>query len=269
MSSTTTPSWSAPLPGARIAAALNDDWHRLLGDAGAQSRSAAWRLPGGSRPGGLAEVLDAVGGDRERTDEAADPNLGALVAIARHDELAARVVVQRLVPGLVHAARRRRYLGAQAAFDELVGTAWLLVRTYPIERRPTRVAANLCRDAEYEAFVRPRRLRSSGEEPHGALHESGAPLLEGARPGSRRATPVPAGGMMISGLPATDDELRTVLVDARRAGVAPARLALLVQLHLLGRHPRALAEELRVSERTVRLHRDATVRQLARLDLAA
>lgn len=270
MSSTTTPSRPSPPVVSRLAARVNDDWDRLLTDRRAQRRAAAWELADRHRPGDLAGTLAAVGGDRGVPDTVADRHLAALVTLARTDELAARVVVQRLVPGLVLAARRHSYLGVQAAFDELVGAAWVLARTYPVERRPRWIAGNLCRDAAYEAFVRPRRLRSAGEEPLGVhLPDDQADLTVGIRPNSRRAVPSRSSGLMRTAHPVVDDEVRALLIDARDAGLSSERLALLVQLHLLGRHPSAIAGELKVSERTIRIHRDAAARQLSRLALAA
>ena len=271
MRTTSTTSIPPALPGygARVATALNEEWRRLVHDHGAQTRASAWPpFPGAAGPG-IHEVLAAVGGDRSVPAELADANLAALVGLAEHDDLAARVVLQRLVPGLVHAARRRRQQGMQSAFDELVATAWVLTRTYPLVRRPRRVAANLCRDAEYHAFVRPQRLRSSGERPLGALNDESPGRGAPGRPGARRSGNGATGGVMRAGFPAAADEVRALLQEALRSGVDRRGLALVVELHLAGRHPRALAGEMKVSERTVRMRRDVVVRQLARLAAAA
>jgi DNA-binding CsgD family transcriptional regulator len=59
-------------------------------------------------------------------------------------------------------ARRRGKItvgGFDEAFTETIAQAWLLIRTYPLDRRPARVASNLVRDTEYHAFVRPTRYR--------------------------------------------------------------------------------------------------------------
>lgn len=269
MSSTSTPSGFAPLPAARVAAALNDDWQRLAASARAVTHARRWPELTGATGRSLGHVLAACGGDRTVPASVADENLARLVAVAAHDELAARVVLQRLVPGLVSAARRHRHLGMQTAFDELVGAAWVLVRTYRLDRRPRRIASNLCRDAAYEAFVRSRRLRSAAEELRGGLREELPSLTPGYRPNGRRLTPAVTVGVMRSALPGPDDEVHRLLVDAGRAGVSPARLELLVELHVLGHHPRVLAERMRVSERTVRDRRDATLRQIARLEQVA
>lgn len=270
MCSTSAPSGPQAPHGARVASAMNHDWDRLLVDPQAQARATGWPSLPSALGRGLQHALAAAGGDRSIPIDVADANLAMLVSWAAADELAARVVVQRLVPGLVHAARRRRrQQGMQSAFDELVATAWVLARTYPLDRRPRRVAANLCRDAEYQAFVRPARLRSGDERPVGSLREEGGERSGPARPGARRAAGATATGVMRTGMPATADEVRALLVEAIGSGIDRRALALVVELHLAGRHPRAVAGELHVSERTVRMRRDAVVRQLARMAAAA
>ena len=258
------------MPTARVAAAINDDWARLVADDGAQRATAHWPALAEARGSGLQHALAAAGGDRTIEPEVADANLAALVRLAAVDDLAARLVLQRIVPGLVRAARRRRQAGMQQAFDELVGTAWMLVRTYPLDRRPQRVAANLCRDAEYQAFVRPSRLRSGDEVPHGALRDDAGGRRGNARPGGRRpAWPLPTAVVMRSELPAAADEVSALLLDALRCGVDRARVAIVAEIHLAGRHPSAVAHDLKISERTVRLRRETTIRQIARLAGAA
>ena len=259
---------TSPAPPARVAAALNDDWSRLVADPRAQQAAARWPALATASDTGLLGALAAIGGDRTVPYDVADTNLASLVRVAAEDEVAARVVLQRLVPGLVHAARRRRHLGMQHAFDELVGTAWVLVRTYPLARRPRRVAANLCRDAEYHAFVRPARLRSRDEQPRGALRDD-VEQRAIMRPGGRRPPPLPTAVVMRSELPAPADEVGALLLDALRCGVDRARVAIVAEIHLAGRHPSVVAEALKISERTVRLRREVTIRQLARLAAAA
>jgi len=84
--------------------------------------------------------------------EAADRVLLALVTRAvAGDELAARVLLQLLLPGTRNLARRWWALGdpderAAAAVSAVYGR----IRTYPIERRPGRVAANVLMDAARE-----------------------------------------------------------------------------------------------------------------------
>jgi DNA-directed RNA polymerase specialized sigma24 family protein len=107
--------------------------------------------------------IAAVGSGRgefgDAADERANDVMARLLLAARVDEVAARVVLQRLLPGLITRARRwsRRREGGPDALDELLASAWTVIRTFPVERRPTHLAANLLRGAEYHAFVRPSR----------------------------------------------------------------------------------------------------------------
>jgi len=93
---------------------------------------------------------------------ASDQRLADLVRAAGTDPFAARVVLQRLLPGITSIARRRghgQWAVVLECYDDLLANAWIVIRCYPIERRPARVAANLLRDIEYQTFVRPNRLR--------------------------------------------------------------------------------------------------------------
>ena len=107
----------------------------------------------------LAAVAACVGEAAGAHADQANAVLARLLLAARVDEVAARVVLQRLLPGLVARARRwsPRPAGGADALGELLAAAWTVIRTFPVERRPGHLAANLLRDAEYHAFVRPHR----------------------------------------------------------------------------------------------------------------
>ena len=93
-----------------------------------------------------------------------DAVLRPLVRIARDEPLAARVVLEALAPGLTRLAER-------VIFDErdrdelwalILGHAWGQIRSYPLERRPSKIAANLIletRRAALADFTRDRRPR--------------------------------------------------------------------------------------------------------------
>ena len=106
-----------------------------------------------------------------------DAVLNGLLARARTDPLAARVVLQALLPGLKGLARRM-FLEADEAgqlWQLLLASAWERIRTYPLERRPRRIAANLLLDtmrATLDELARERRRR--GELPASALVASAA-----------------------------------------------------------------------------------------------
>lgn len=115
----------------------------------------------------LDVVLERCGFDQPGNRNHHDEYLSDLVRIAAHDRLAARIVLQRIIPGLISIAVRRAPItanGLTGAFDLVTSAAWLVICQFPIDRRPRRVAANLLMDIEYLAFVRDSRLKSSRNE---------------------------------------------------------------------------------------------------------
>jgi DNA-directed RNA polymerase specialized sigma24 family protein len=103
---------------------------------------------------------------RGRADK--DTVLRALLARARTDPLAARVVLQALRPGLKGLAKRI-FLHADDVgelWQLLLASAWERIRTYPLERRPHRIAANLLLDTMRATLTELARERSRrGEIP--------------------------------------------------------------------------------------------------------
>jgi hypothetical protein len=98
--------------------------------------------------------------------------LRPLVRLARDEPLAARIVLEALAPGLTRLAER-------VIFDErdrdelwalILGHAWRQIRSYPLERRPSKIAANLIletRRAALAEFTRDRRRRELPPRPLG------------------------------------------------------------------------------------------------------
>lgn len=173
-----------------------------------------------------------------------------LVAAARHDEIAARVVLQRLLPGLVSRSRcwgPRRIGGSTEAFDELVSAAWGVIREFPFERRPRHLIANLLRDSEYAAFRRnTRRL---------LVHEFTEPRsLDTAVEYQAEIEPML--------------ELADIIAEARAHTLTDHDLELLTLL-ANGVSPAEAAKQLHISERTLRYHREAAVGRLRDAVLAA
>lgn len=124
-----------------------------------------WGLPGGPLTQ-LDQVLERCGFGHDAVYSEGDRCLAQVIARASHDELAARIVLQRILPPLIAiAARRGRIVkgGFNEAFSTTLGHAWILIRTYPLDRRPAKIASNLVRDAEYHAFVREARLKRVSE----------------------------------------------------------------------------------------------------------
>jgi DNA-directed RNA polymerase specialized sigma subunit, sigma24 homolog len=111
---------------------LNAEWGHL--DLGCGSELARWSATEPALAGcvRLAAVLEA---GRDRPDEvfAALLRLGSQGSVLAH-----RVVLQAMLGLLVRLAK-----GRPAAFEELVGEAWLLIAEYPLARRPHSIVANL------------------------------------------------------------------------------------------------------------------------------
>lgn len=110
----------------------------------------------------LDEVLEMAGFGRAIDDQEGDALLWHLVKAAETNELAARIVLHRILPPLMAMAKRRGHVvhgGVEAAMVDVLATAWFVIRQYPHHRRHHKVAANLVRDTEYHAFVRHHRLR--------------------------------------------------------------------------------------------------------------
>lgn len=149
-----------------IITALFAEWERLARQRQNVARANAWGLPG-EPVEHLDEILRRAGFGVASNDEGLDRYLALLVGVARTDDLAARIVLQRIMPGLVAIAVRRAPIvahGLPGAFDLITASAWMIIRQFPIERRSRRLAANLLMDIEYAAFVRDTRLKSSRSE---------------------------------------------------------------------------------------------------------
>ena len=111
-----------------------------------------------------------------------DGLLRPLVRLARDEPLAARVVLEALAPGLTRLAER-------VIFDErdrdelwalILGHAWRQIRSYPLERRPAKIAANLIletRRAALAEFTRDRRRRELPPRPLGEISADEAELI--------------------------------------------------------------------------------------------
>lgn len=142
--------------------ALDREWAELSASPASQESLDVWRR---SEPAlaGLAS-MSAVLAERRADADAAPAILSALARLAVDDQLAARTLLQALLPGLVRLASTWA-ADDPAALDELVSLAWERVRTYPTSR-PGSVAANVLWD------VRKRyREHRAIESPESPAHE--------------------------------------------------------------------------------------------------
>jgi len=197
--------------------------------------------------GDLDAVLVACG-YRVAPSSAANVVLTQLVERARRDELAARIVLQRLLPGLLATIRRRADgVGSEGMFEELAGAAWISIRTTNITQGSPSIAAALISDSYHRAFVAPRRRRVASEL---ALD-----------PGHLEQTPAPTDASAF-------DELVGIVGEARRGGLPDEDLELVTNLLRAG-SARELAVERNVTPRTVRNHRARAAHRILRLTAAA
>ncbi len=187
----------------------------------------------------LGLLLEATNG----SDDVADQCLAAAVRRAATEQAMARLVLRRIMPGIVAIAVRRARIepgGFCEILHELVANAWILVCKYPIDRRPRKIAANLIRDVEYVTFVQTRRLRRIVEADNADVAEQ-------------------ADGRSLS----AGEEVIVTLAAARRAGAHPDGIRLIGELTVAGRSVQDLATSYGVSPRTILNRRLAAERDLA------
>lgn len=228
---------------------LQREWTLLSSRRSSVERAATWKLT----PrviGSLDELLVLTGLGPGPIDPSSDETMRNLVAVARHDDLAARVVLQRMLPGLSAIAKRHSdgFDTQLDAFDELLSEAWAVIRSFSIDTRDRYVIKNLLRDCEHQAFLKSRRRR--------IIHELADPTeLDVAMD-----------------LDEFDQEPLAAIVEllgrARKAGMAEADVAMVVTL-LNTSTVKQAAAALRVTDRTLRNRRQSVIHQLRELAGAA
>jgi DNA-directed RNA polymerase specialized sigma24 family protein len=227
-----------------LGARLDDEWVWLRQRPTNLRHAESWAIMEGSLHN-LDQILTAVGYQVAAT-AAAERALHHLVRLAATDQLAARVTMQRIIPGLFARLRGHHQRPSTAAADELIGAAWIAIRTFNPSRNVACLAAALIDDAVHRAFRRTTR-RGFVEHATGFDHDR---------------------------LPATDDsnpafERLTNLLDmAQAAGLAAADLDL-IRAIANDHSPSDLAQAMKVTERTVRNRRDRVTRQLREVAMAA
>jgi DNA-directed RNA polymerase specialized sigma24 family protein len=128
-------------------AALEAEWRGLVrGELGARFRAWAREDPalaGFSSPDNLLAFLH-----RRGLPEAKDRGLLALLVRAPREQLAGRVVLQAMLPGLKGLSARlgRAVVSFEELWQILFACLWERIVSYPVERRPNRVASNLLLD---------------------------------------------------------------------------------------------------------------------------
>lgn len=158
---------------------LDAEWRHLVTAPATAATLARWRDsdPVLARFHDLEELRAAVHdrGDPEGSDQVLAA-LARLAATGGHgDTLAARVILQLLIPGAIRLGQRLSGMIGDRSTSEAVVFAELaiLIRTYPWQRRPRRIAANLlldCRQRLVRAYHRSHPEICAGL----TLHDPGA-----------------------------------------------------------------------------------------------
>ncbi len=227
---------------------LDREWARLRRRPQALRRVRSW-----SHDPALAPIVSVIR-DLDELVRATSPIAGgvgsgddilrSLITLATDDELAGRIVLQRILPGLI--SRSRRWDGHARggdACDVSIGAAWLAIRTFDVRARSRHVAPSLIADALWIGFRR------------------------GARRKVEQEVPVPANVLTAYPAPAHEaaplEALAGTLRAARRAGVPAADLELMRRIVVAG-SPSQAARQCKVTVRTIRNRRDAATWKIRR-----
>ena len=231
-----------------LLAELDREWARLRRRPQTLRRVRAWSTDPVLAPivtdiGDLDDLVHAtqpgvIGGG------AGDEILRRLITLASGEELAGRIVLQRILPGLISRSRRwdGHHRGADVC-DIAVGAAWLAIRTYDVGARSLHVAPSLIADALWIGFRRGSRRKVEQEIP-----VPGSVLMAHPAP-AHEAAPIEA--------------LAGTLRAAHRAGVPAADLDLMRRIVAAGSPSRA-ARNCKVTVRTIRNRRDTAAWKIRR-----
>lgn len=227
-----------------LSSRLDAEWAALRRRPAALARARRWGVT--VRPVADLDDLLAAVGHRVSTDPADNDRLRVLLQVARTDDLAARVVLQRILPGLLARVRRRGRARRDGVFEELLGAAWISIRTTRHGEGCANLAAALVYDAVHRAFTAPARRRSAGEV---ALDPASFEEDEESRS------------------PSSLEELLELVADARRHGLSDEDLRLVADLLRTG-SAAVVAAERDVTPRTIRNHRARAAHEIRRIACA-
>lgn len=134
---------------------LNAEWRHLLTSPESTCQLRRWtsQCPELTDATDLASVLTSI-------SATPDPVLSYLIRVGQNlgDQLALRTVVQSMLKGLL------KRCGGPAEYTDGVSHLWEIVRTYPLDRRPHSIAANVLLDTV-------KRARRQLNEDNSADHD--------------------------------------------------------------------------------------------------
>ena len=222
-----------------IRAQLEQEWNRLTTNPASIEQLARWDVAE-TRFIDFNELLRATGFGCVEVP-GSEMVLRNLVALAASDHLAARVVLQRVLPGLVAAVRfRNRQMSPEVALSELVAAAWIVITTYDSRRNPGSIAAAIIDSSVYRAFkIERNRMSTESLETieRGLTHQESDALIE-------------------------LNELRDVLFEAERLGMSKDDIQLVFSV-ATGTSTEVLAKQIGITSRAVRYRCQRLFQELA------
>jgi hypothetical protein len=213
---------------------LDQEWVEVVASPSTRRRLTEWsrtsrQLRGFNDLGAVVDYANRRGKPRE-----SDQVLSALAQRASTDDVAARTLLQAVMPGMRSLAHRYSEVASSVGEDPVslvIGLTYERIRTYPFDRRPQRIAANVLLDTR-------QRLQRTVGRPRPTIVSLESLSLE------------PAGGGPSA------DESCALLDRAVARRVIAARDADLIALTRLRDHPIAeLADHLGCRAQTLRQRR--------------
>ncbi len=226
---------------------LEQEWARLAPRFPGQDLEAICAVVGATTLGELHAWVRSA--DRSEADRVMAP---LAERAAAGSESAARVLLQLLLPGTCRLAASWWALGdAEERASAAVTAVYQRIRNYPIDRRPTKVAANILLDAGQDLWRAAKKLNA--ERTRVVCVDPGAVMAP-----RRHVEPHPA------------DELAEAIHDAVAAGhIAAGDAELIVATRIEGRRLADLAIERGAKLRTLQWRRQVAEAVLARTGSAA
>lgn len=245
------PTPASPTPRRRstpLLCELDREWDRLRHRPAALRTVRSWSGDAAfERATGSVRSLDdivAATQPETTTSWAGDSVLRQLIAIAATDDLAGRIVLQRILPGLISRSKRWwRYAGVGDPTDIAIGAAWIAIRRFDVTRRNRHLAPALIADALWIGFRRDARRMATTEVPTPTRVLCSQPALR-----------IPVEPMVA---------LAATLRAAARAGARSSDIEVIRSIAAAGGPTRA-ASDCRVTARTIRNRRDAASRRIRR-----
>ena len=230
-----------------IVAELDAEWARLRAQRRVLVQMRSWPVDGAladaiQHAANLDDIVRAtqpyaVGFER------AGATLRALVEIAASDDLAARIVLQRILGGLLNASKRWHHDHRSGSpVDQIIGAAWIAIRQFEPGRAARHIAPALIADALWIGLRRERRRKAT--------------TLEVPVPTDKLAQ-TPAEVEDLHAWPALAATLRA----AEHAGVDASHLDTIRTLTRTGSTTRA-ADHFGVTARTIRTRRTTAAHEI-------